>query len=61
MQNLEAAGYPIVLHDHDEAVAEVRSSFGSEAEFCRLMTDLGPGYDGLPITAESFRAERYRK
>lgn len=61
MQNLEMGGYHVVLHVHDEAVAEVRSDFGSEAEFCRLMTDLGPFYDGLPVTAESFRARRYRK
>src|SRR6185312_13690854 len=61
LTNLEKGGYPVVLHVHDEAVAEVRSDFGSEAEFCRLMTDLGPEYAGLPITAESFRAERYRK
>lgn len=61
MQNLEAGGYHVTLHVHDEAVAEIPEGAGSEAEFCRLMTDLPPCYAGLPITAESFRAKRYRK
>jgi hypothetical protein len=38
MPRLEAAGYPIVLHVHDEIVAEVPDGFGSEEEFLRLVT-----------------------
>ena len=38
MQRVEAAGYPIVLHVHDEIVCEVPLDFGSTDEFIRLMT-----------------------
>ena len=40
MQRLEAAGYGIVLHAHDEAVAEVPDDFGSVEEFLRIFTAL---------------------
>lgn len=48
---LEAAGYPIVMHTHDEDVAEVPVGFGSIEEFERLMVPVGDCYrtpDGLP-------------
>ena len=38
MLRIEAAGYPIVLHVHDEIVCEVPIGFGSTEEFTRLMT-----------------------
>ena len=46
MLRVEAAGYPIVLHVHDEIVCEVPIGFGSTEEFTRLMiaqTCLGAG------------------
>jgi hypothetical protein len=36
--SLESAGYPIVLHVHDELVCEVPDGFGSTEEFTHLMT-----------------------
>ena len=57
----EAAGYPIVLTVHDEAVADVPNGFGSLAEFERLLCSKGPWADGLPVVAEGYEAQRYRK
>ena len=61
MTALDAAGYGLVLHVHDEPVSEDPIGFGSEEEFRRLMTTLPPCYAGSPVAAGSFRAERYRK
>ena len=36
MPRLEAAGYPIVLHVHDEICAEVPEGFGSAKEFLQI-------------------------
>ena len=46
MLRVEAAGYPIVLHVHDELVCEVPIGFGNVEEFTHLMTrrpSLGSG------------------
>ena len=51
MLRIEAAGYPIVLHVHDEIVAEVPLGFGSLEEFTRLMTRRPAWALDLPIAA----------
>ena len=53
MQRLEAAGYGIVLHAHDEAVAEVPEDFGSVHEFLRIFT-------AYPAWAKACRSQRRR-
>ena len=61
MPKLEAAGYPIVLHVHDEIVAEVPEDFGSAKDFARLMVELPPWAAGLPLVAKGSRRSRYAK
>jgi DNA polymerase len=61
LQRLEAAGYPIVLHCHDEAVSEVPKGFGNLAEFSTLMTTAPEWAAGLPITAKVRSGPRYAK
>ena len=62
MLNAERAGYPIVLHVHDEPVAEVRKDFGSVEEFERIISTMPPWARGWPIKAVGgWRGRQYRK
>jgi DNA polymerase len=61
MLRMEAAGYPIVLHVHDEAVAEVPEHFGSKEEFERILCASPPWGAGLPIAASAWTGIRYQK
>jgi DNA polymerase len=56
---LEAAGYPIVLHVHDETVCEVAADRTDAAEFHRLMIEPPSWAAGLPIAAKVRVGERY--
>ena len=59
MLRLEAAGYAIVLHVHDEIVAEVPDGFGGEEEFVGIITELPPWADGLPVAAKVRSGPRF--
>ena len=61
MQRIEAAGYPIVLHVHDEVVCEVPIGFGSTEEFTRLMIRSPSWALELPIAASAWSGPRYVK
>ena len=52
MLNLEAAGYPIVFHVHDEAVMEVPIGQGSVEEACRVMAIPPDWARDLPLRAD---------
>jgi DNA polymerase len=61
MLRIEAAGYPIIMHVHDEVVAEVPLGFGSGEEFIRLMTRRPTWALELPIAANAWQDSRYVK
>jgi DNA polymerase bacteriophage-type len=61
MVRIEGAGYPIVLHVHDEIVCEVPKSFGSTDEFTHLMTRKPAWALELPIAAKAWTGSRYTK
>jgi DNA polymerase bacteriophage-type len=61
MVRLEAAGFPVVLHCHDEAVCEVPEDQADEARFLELMTALPDWADGLPMAAKAWTNKRYGK
>jgi DNA polymerase len=58
---LEAAGYQIVMHVHDELIAEVPENFGSVEEFEKLMCSLPEWGNTIPLKAEGWRGKRYKK
>jgi len=61
MLRIEAAGYPIVLHVHDEVVAEMPKGFGSTDEFTQLMIRKPAWALDLPIAAKAWTGKRYTK
>jgi DNA polymerase len=62
MLQCEAAGYPIVLHTHDELIAEVPKGYGSVEDFERCMMTLPAWAADWPVRAAGgWRGERYRK
>ena len=62
MVEADAAGYRILLSVHDELVTETldTTDFTSE-ELCQLLSAVPPWADGLPLAAEGWEGERYRK
>ena len=52
MMNLEAAGYRICMHIHDEAVIEMPIGQGSLEEACRLMAIAPDWAEELPLRAD---------
>lgn len=61
MLRLEAKGYWVVASIHDEIICEVKKGDGSLAEMEATMCELPDWASGLPMDAEGFECERYRK
>ncbi|HEX3017839.1 MAG TPA: DNA polymerase [Caproicibacter sp.] len=60
MRRVEDAGYPIVMHVHDEIVVEA-SLDASVAEICRLMGETPPWAPSLLLRADGYECPFYRK
>lgn len=62
MLNVAAAGYKIVMHVHDEIIAEVEPDFGSVEDVERLMGRMPLWATGWPVRAAGgWRGKRFRK
>lgn len=61
MTRVDAAGYKIILHVHDEIVMEVPEGFGSLEEVEAIMSEPLPWAPGLPLGADGFESKYYKK
>ncbi len=61
MLNLEAHGYRIVFHVHDECVMEMPEGVGSVEEACAIMGQAPDWCSDLPLRADGYECRSYRK
>ena len=61
MIRLEARGYKIVFHVHDEVIIDAPRGFGSGSEVAAVMGEPIPWAPGLPLRAEGYETPFYRK
>ena len=61
VQAVSAAGYRIVMHVHDEIIIDHPTNAGSVEEICQLMSQTPPWAVGLPLSADGYECEFYRK
>ena len=61
MLNLEAHGYSIVFHVHDECVMEMPEGTGSVEEACAIMGQTPEWCSDLPLRADGYECRSYRK
>lgn len=61
LHKCEAAGYETSLHAHDEILGSHVVGKGSVEEFEKLMGELPPWAEGLPMKVEVWKGTRYRK
>ena len=61
MLRVEKKGYPIVMHCHDEIIAEVPEGSGSVDEMCEVMAVQPEWAEGLPLRADGYQCNFYQK
>ena len=61
MLRVEKKGYPIVMHCHDEIIAEVPEGSGSVDEMCEIMAVRPAWAEGLPLRADGYECSFYQK
>lgn len=60
MRRLDALGWPIVMHIHDEAVIEAPDQ-ASVDDICAVMGETPPWAKGLQLRADGFECQFYKK
>lgn len=58
---LENNGFPVVFHVHDEVICEVPEGVSSAKELGALMSEPITWAQGLPLRADAYECEYYRK
>ena len=58
---LENNGFPVVFHVHDEVICEVPEGVSSAKELGALMSEPIAWASGLPLRADAYECEYYRK
>lgn len=61
LKRCEAAGYPVVMHTHDEASAEMPYGRGSIEDMATVMTQRPAWASWWPLRAAGWRHKRYQK
>lgn len=61
IKRLEAKGYPVVMHTHDEATAEIPEGFGSVEEMAAIMSERPSWAAWWPLKAAGWQHKRYQK
>ena len=64
IERLEAAGYPIVFHIHDEVVIDMKPyTFGDDmlTDVVRIMSEPAPWAQGLPLAADGWVGTFFKK
>ncbi len=61
IERLEAAGYPVVFHIHDEVVIETTPGRADLDEVCRIMSEPIGWAPGLPLKADGWVGKYFTK
>lgn len=61
IDRLERAGFPVVFHVHDEVICEVPIGVSSAEEISQIMSEPIEWAKGLPLRADAYECEYYRK
>ena len=61
IDRLERAGFPVVFHVHDEVICEVPIGVSSAEEINQIMSAPIEWAKGLPLRADAYECEYYRK
>ena len=58
---IDKSGYEIISTVHDEVICEAPKEFGTYKELSSLLATQPKWADGLPLKAEGYEAQRYKK